>query len=259
MSDWFWSVKSTAASVNAGLDLEMPEPQWRGEQLLQAVERGEVEEATIDTSVRRLLQLLLKAGLFEQQQEEPEQGTDLPEHRTLIREAGAEGCVLLRNEQQVLPLQREHLTRVAVIGPNAQVAQIMGGGSAQVNAHYAITPLEGITTKVGDQTTVRYEQGCTNHKYQPLLDMSLLLAGREGSEPGLAIEYFNTNDVSGSPVFSETKTTSELMWFSEMPKGVDPQQFSFRATGRFTPRQTGDYTFGMVTAGLLASLSMGAS
>ena len=151
VSDWFWSVKSTAASVNAGLDLEMPEPQWRGEQLLQAVERGEVEEATIDTSVRRLLQLLVKAGLFEQQQEEPEQGTDLPEHRTLIREAGAEGCVLLRNEQQVLPLQREHLTRVAVIGPNAQVAQIMGGGSAQVNAHYAITPLEGITTKVGDQ------------------------------------------------------------------------------------------------------------
>ena len=249
VSDWFWSVKSTAASVNAGLDLEMPEPQWRGEQLLQAVERGEVEEATIDTSVRRLLQLLVKAGLFEQQQEEPEQGTDLPEHRTLIREAGAEGCVLLRNEQQVLPLQREHLTSIAVIGPNAQVAQIMGGGSAQVNAHYAITPLEGITNKVGDHTTVRYEQGCTNHKYQPLLDMSLLLAGREGSEQGLAIEYFNNSDLSGTPVWKETKTTSELMWFSEMPKGVDPKQFSFRATGRFTPRQTGDYTLGMVNAG----------
>jgi len=249
VSDWFWSVKSTAASVNAGLDLEMPEPQWRGEKLLQAVERGEVEEATIDTSVRRLLQLVLKAGLFEQQQEEPEQGIDLPKHRTLIREAGAEGCVLLRNEQQVLPLQREHLTSIAVIGPNAQVAQIMGGGSAQVNAHYAITPLEGITNKVGDHTTVRYEQGCTNHKYQPLLDMSLLLAGREGSEQGLAIEYFNNSDVSGTAVLKETKTTSELMWFSEMPKGVDPKQFSFRATGRFTPRQTGDYTLGMVNAG----------
>ncbi len=249
VSDWFWSVKSTAASVNAGLDLEMPEPEFRGEQLLQAVERGEVEEATIDTSVRRLLQLLVKAGLFAQQQEEPEQGSDLPEHRTLIREAGAEGCVLLRNEQQVLPLQREHLTSIAVIGPNARVAQIMGGGSAQVNAHYAITPLEGITNKVGDHTTVRDAQGCTNHKYQPLLDMSLLLAGREGSEQGLAIEYFNNRDLSGTPVLKETKTTSELMWFSEMPKGVDPKQFSFRATGRFTPRQTGDYTFGMVNAG----------
>src|SRR6266487_2975983 len=249
VSDWFMSVKSTATSVNAGLDVEMPSPAWRGEKLLAAVERGEVTEATIDTSVRRLLQLLVKAGLFEHPETMPEQAIDLPEHRPLIRQAAAEGCVLLRNEQHVLPIQREHLTSIAVIGPNARVAQIMGGGSAQVNAHYAISPFEGIANTVGDHTIVRDAQGCTNHKYQPLLDMSLLLAGREGSEQGLAIEYFNNSDVSGTAVLKETKTTSELMWFSEMPKGVDPKQFSFRATGRFTPRQTGDYTFGMVNAG----------
>src|SRR5947209_17664273 len=142
VSDWFMSVKSTAASVNAGLDLEMPGPKWRGEKLLEAVQRGEVEEATIDVSVRRLLQLLVKAGLFEHPEEVPEQAIDLPEHRALIREAAAEGCVLLRNEQQMLPLQREHLTSIVVLGPNAKVAQIMGGGSAQVNVHDAITPFE---------------------------------------------------------------------------------------------------------------------
>ncbi len=248
MSDWFMSVKSTSASVNAGLDLEMPSPQWRGEKLLEAVERGEVEEATLDVSVRRLLQLLVKAGLFEHPEEVPEQDSDLPEHRALIREAAAEGCVLLRNEQHILPLQREDLTSIAVIGPNAQVAQMMGGGSAQVNAHYAITPFQGIANKVGDHISVRYEQGCTNHKYQPLLEMNLLLAGKEGSEHGLAIEYFNSSDLSGTPIFKETKTTSEFMWFAEMPKGVDPQQFSLRATARFTPQETGDYTFGLVSA-----------
>ncbi len=249
VSDWFMSVKSTAASVNAGLDLEMPFPRWRGEQLLAAVERGEVTEATIDTSVRCLLQLLGKVGLFEHPEIMPEQSTDLPEHRALIRQAAAEGCVLLRNEQQVLPLQREHLTSIAVIGPNAKVAQIMGGGSAQVNAHYAITPFEGITNTAGEHASVRYEQGCTSHRYQPLLDMELLLAGKEGSEHGLAIEYFNNSTLSGAPIFKETKTTSELMWFGEMPAGVDPQKFSFRATGRFTPRETGDYTFGLVSEG----------
>src|SRR3989454_6027769 len=255
VSDWFLSVKSTAASVNAGLDLEMPSPKWRGEKLLEAVERGEVEETTLDVSVRRLLQLLVKAGLFSMEVPQtsfpetmPEQGTDLPEHRTLIRQAAAEGCVLLRNEQHVLPLQRAHLTSIAVIGPNATVAQIMGGGSAQVNAHYAITPLEGITNKVGDHTSVRYEQGCTNHKYQPLLDMSLVLAGKQGSEHGLTIEYFNNSDLSGTPILKETKTTSEFMWFGEMPKGVNPQQFSLRAIGRFSPQETGDYTFGLVSA-----------
>jgi beta-glucosidase len=249
VSDWFLSVKSTAASVNAGLDLEMPSPRWRGEKLLESVRRGEVEESTIDTSVRRLLQLLVKAGLFDQSETVPEQALDLPEHRALIRQAAAEGCVLLRNEEHVLPLQREHLTSIAVIGPNASVAQIMGGGSAQVNAHYAVTPLEGITHAAGEQISVRYEQGCTNNKYQPLLDMDLLLAGEEGSEHGLAVEYFNNSDLSGSPIFQETKTTSELMWFGEIPEGVDLQQFSIRATGRFTLRETGDYTFGLVSAG----------
>src|SRR5947209_1994827 len=255
VSDWFMSVKSTAASVKAVLELEVPSAQWRGEKLLAAVQRGEVEEATLDTSVRRLLHLLAKAGLFEYPVRaqfiapSPEQAADLPEHRALIREAAAEGCVLLRNEQHLLPLQREHLTSIAVIGPNARVAQIMGGGSAQVNVHYAITPFEGIANTAGDHVSVRYEQGCTNHRLQPLLDMSLLLAGEQGSEHGFAVEYFNNSNLSGSPVFKETKTTSEFMWFGEMPKEVDPQQFSLRATGRFTPQETGDYTFGLVSEG----------
>jgi beta-glucosidase len=249
VSDWFFSVKSTAASVNAGLDLEMPSPRWRGEKLLEAVERGEVTEATIDTSLRRLLQLLAKAGLFEHTEQVPEQAIDLPEHHALIREAGAEGIVLLKNERNLLPLQREHFTSLAMIGPNARVAQIMGGGSAQVNAHYAVTPFDGVMAKVGDHVTVRYEQGCTNYKLLPLLESVLLLAGTEETEHGFAVEFFNTPDLSGAPVHREIQPKSELSWFGEMPAGVNPRQFSLRATGRFTPRETGAYTFGLISIG----------
>ncbi len=249
ISDWFYSVKSTAASVDAGLDLEMPSPQWRGEKLLAAVERGEVAEVTIDTSVRRLLQLLVKAGLFEHPEAVPEQAIDLPEHRALIREAGAEGCVLLKNEQQILPLQREQLSSIAVIGPNARMAQIMGGGSAQVNAHYAVTPFEGIVARGGDHASVRYEQGCTNYKLLPLLESDLLLAGTQGTAHGLAVEYFTTPELAGAPIWKETQPKSELSWFGEMPGGVDPQQFALRATGRFTPRESGPHTFGLISIG----------
>ena len=206
VSDWFFSVKSTAAAVNVGLDLEMPSPRWRGEKLLEAVTLGEVAEATIDISVRRLLQLLAKAGLFEHREEVPEQAIDLPEHRTLIREAASEGIVLLKNERNLLPLQREHVTSLAIIGPNAKVAQIMGGGSAQVNAHYAITPFDGIMARIGDHVSVRYEQGCTNYKLLPLLDSELLLAGTEGTEHGFAIEFFNTLDLSGAPAHKGNPT-----------------------------------------------------
>ena len=249
ISDWFFSVKSTAASVNAGLDLEMPSPRWRGEKLLTAVERGEVTEDTVDSSVRHLLQLLVKADLFEHPEAGPEQDTDLPEHRALIREAGAEGIVLLKNEQHLLPLQRTQLTSIAVIGPNAQVAQIMGGGSAQVNAHYAITPFEGIEAKVGDHVSVSYEQGCTNYKLLPLLQRDQLLAGTEDVAHGFAVEYFATPDLEGTPILREIQPKSELSWFGEMPEGVNPQHFSLRATGRFTPQEAGTYTFGLVSVG----------
>ena len=250
MSDWFESVKSPAPFVNVGLDLEMPAPQWRGEKLLQAVQRGEVAEATIDQSMRRLLQLLIKAGLFEHPQAGPEQALDLPQHRLLVREAAAEGIVLLKNERDVLPLSRSHLSSIAVIGPNARVAQIMGGGSAQVNAQYAITPFDGIVAKVGEHVNVRYKQGCTNYKLLPLLDVGQLLAGTQGTQHGLSVEYFNTSDLSGSAVWTELSRTSELQWIGEFPPAVTPERFSIRGTARFTPRETGSYTFELVSAGL---------
>jgi beta-glucosidase len=194
--------------------------------------------------------LLDKADLFEHAQTGTEQAIDLPEHRMLVREAAAEGVVLLKNEQQILPLEAKRLTKVAVIGPNAQVAQITGGGSAQVNAHYAVTPFEGITAKVGDQANVSYEQGCTNYRLLPLLDISQVLAGEQGSESGLQVEYFNGNDFKGPSVKQEVQTSSDIMWFGGPPQEVDPQNFGAHVSSRFTPQETGSYSFSLVSAGL---------
>ncbi len=251
VSDWFAAVKSTAASVNAGLDLEMPGPPiWRGELLLQAVERGDVAESVLDESVYRLLHLLVKAGVFEQQPTDTERSIDLPEHRALIRAAGAEGIVLLKNEAQVLPLQQERLTSLAIIGPNAKVARAMGGGSAHVNAHYLVTPFDGIVASVGDSVKIGYELGCTNHKSLPLIENTLLLAGREGTEHGLTVEYFNTLDFSGTPVFQEVRNSSEIQWFALPSPAINPEQWSARCVTRFTPAETGSYAFGLTSAGL---------
>ena len=69
-------------------------------------------------------------------------------------------------------------------------------------------------------------------------------------EHGFAVEYFNTPDLSGSPVETELSQTSELMWFGGLPQPVNPEQFSVRCTARFTPQETGPYMFGLVSAGL---------
>jgi beta-glucosidase len=250
MSDWF-GTQSTAAAVNAGLDLEMPGPAtWRGEKLLQAVERGEVSEATIDESVRRLLRLVERTGVFEHPEEPPEQAIDLPEHRALAREAAAEGIVLLKNAENVLPLKSEKLTSLAIIGPNAKTARIMAGGSSQVNAHYAIAPFEAVTRRAGAGVQIEYEMGCTNHRLLPLLDAHLLGSGEQGTEHGLTVEYFDDSDLSGSPVHTEFIAGTELSWFGMLPAGINPQQFSVRASAQLVPLETGMYTFGLVSAGL---------
>lgn len=251
MSDWF-GTKSTVASINAGLDLEMPGPAaWRGEKLLQAVERGEVTVGTIDESVRRLLRLFERVGILQEGYAgQREQAIDRPEHRALIREAAGEGIVLLKNEDNVLPLQREQLKSIAIIGPNAKTARIMGGGSASINAHYAVTPYDGIIAKVGDSLTVGYELGCTNYRLLPPLDSRLLRPDATGTEHGMHIAYFNNTDLSGEPAYSTVTPRSLLNWFGQAPEGVNPQQFSVRESGYFTPEETGSYTFGLVSAGL---------
>ncbi|MDQ2888552.1 MAG: glycoside hydrolase family 3 C-terminal domain-containing protein, partial [Chloroflexota bacterium] len=113
-----------------------------------------------------------------------------------------------------------------------------------------ITPLDGITAQAGERVSVRYEQGCTNFKLLPLLDSGLLLAGSEGDEHGLAVEYFNASDLTGAVVQRETRQSSEIFWMDVFPAGVDHQHFSVRVSGRFAPQETGSYTFGLLSAGL---------
>ena len=250
MSDWFMSVKSTTASVNAGLDLEMPGPgQWRGEKLQQAVKNGEVAESKLDESVYRLLRLLQKTGQLEQPAEQAEQAIDLPEHRALIRETAAEGIVLLKNADGALPLHADKLLSVAIIGPNAQEARIMGGGSAQVNAHYRVTPYDGVVSKLGKEVAVGFSQGCTIHKMLPLADSGQFFAGQTGTEPGFEVEYFNGTEPRGTVVHTMQVPSTELAWFGPLPEGVDPAQFAVRAGGRFTPPQDGTYLLSLTSAG----------
>jgi beta-glucosidase len=246
MSDWF--ARHSLTSVEAGLDLEMPGPaRERGEKLVRAVQARQVSAAAVQESARRMLRLMARVGAFDNPTIPDEQALDLPEHRTLIRRAGAEGIVLLKNDG-ILPLDKNALTTLAVIGPNAKTAQIMGGGSAQVNAHYRVSPLEGIAAQVGQSVELGYELGCTNFKYLPLLT-SEQISSAEGL-PGLSAEYFNSSDLSGPVVFRKHVPEADLMWLGEVGPGVNPLNFSLRLTTRFTPAEAGEHLFSLVSAGL---------
>lgn len=235
MSDWFGS-RSTAPTVNAGLDLEMPGPtRDRGEKLIAAVDAGEVSRETVRARARAMLLFMERVGVLDEMPDYAERSDDRPEHRALIRKAGAEGCVLLKNDG-VLPLAPE-VGKIAVIGPNAKVAQIMGGGSSQLNPHYRISPWDGLVARIGEERLV-YAAGCQNHRWEPIIPNEV------------EVEFYASMDLSG-PVEARTRIEGSVD-FLHLPQergALDPQNFSARMRTRFTPLESGVHSFGLHAAG----------
>ena len=236
ISDWFGS-HSTVATVNAGLDLEMPGPtRDRGEKLVAAVEAGEVSRETLRSRVLNVLRLMERTGALDDHGEFVERADDRAEHRALIRRAGAEGAVLLKNANEVLPLSGAG--RIAVIGPNARVAQIMGGGSSQLNPHYRVSPWDGLVAALGEER-LGHAAGAGNNRFEPLL------------RGAFATDYFASEDLSGPVVHSDTMEEAQAFWIGRVADGkVDPLHFSARLTGQFTPGITGEHRVGIYSAGL---------
>jgi beta-glucosidase len=235
MSDWFGS-HSTAPTVNAGLDLEMPGPaRDRGAKLVAAVEAGEVSRETIRERVRAVLSVMEWTGAISDFRPFEERVDDRPENRALIRRAGTEGAVLLKNEG-VLPIAPGK--RIAVIGPNAKVAQIMGGGSSQINPHYRVSPWEGLVSALGAEN-LAYAPGCENTRYEPLLQAEL------------EVEFFGNRQLGGEVIHTEKMQGAEAFWVGRVAGGKLPaSDFSARMTGDFVPESSGNYRVGIASAGL---------
>jgi beta-glucosidase len=236
MSDWFGS-HATEQTVNAGLDLEMPGPtRDRGAKLVAAVNDGRVSRDTVRKRALNMLRLLQRTGALDDHRPHAERADDRPAHRALVRRAGAEAAVLLRNEG-VLPLSPEGTGKIAVIGPNASVAQIMGGGSAQLNPHYRVSPWDGLAAALGEERLI-HAPGATNHRWEPLLTGAL------------AADYFASSDLSGPVVHREARHDAEIMWFAPPAEGrVDPGAWSVRLTGAFTPTRSGTHRVGVTSVG----------
>ena len=242
MSDWFGS-RNTEPTVNAGLDLEMPGPtRDRGSKLVAAVAAGTVTRETLRETALNILRLMQRTGALADTDDLHERADDRPEHRALIRRAGAAGAVLLKNNG-VLPLQVDGVLplkgngKIAVIGPNAKTAQIMGGGSSQLNPHYRVSPWEGLVEKLGENR-LSYALGCTNHRWEPLL------------EGEISVEFYASEDFSGPVVHSETMHNATTFWMAPFAGGkVEPLHFSARLRATFMPEETGVHRVGLFSAG----------
>jgi beta-glucosidase len=223
LSDWYARL-STVGSITAGLDLEMPgPPRVYGDLLVKAVETGEVDEKLVDAAATRLLGVFDRLGALDDEPAEP-RSVDRPEDRALAREAAAEAMVLLKNDD-VLPLDLSSLRTLAVVGPNAESARIMGGGSASFVPHSSVPPLEALQARLGDVRIV-FEQGCDIEKTVPPVQATFDVEV-EGAEQ------------------REQRADGSLLFFG----GMRGEGASFRATAALDVDIAGPHVLSLVQVG----------
>ena len=247
VSDWGAALQ-TVENANGGLDLEMPGPAraW-GVQLRAAVDAGAVSVETIDDHVRRLLRLIERVGLNAEPVDYVERSVDKLEHRALARRAAAEGMVLIKNDDDTLPLTVEKLKTIAVIGPNAAVSQIQGGGSSGVRPHYVVNALEGLERGFGKGARIIHEPGCATHKYAPAFNPDCLVA-LDGTPGALTCETFGNEDFEGEAALSLERRGSIFLFGAIGVVGAGAGQ-SMRLSGTYRPDRDGEHVFGLVSAG----------
>jgi beta-glucosidase len=250
MSDWF-ATHSVIPAANSGLDLEMPGPaRFFGKDLLEALKKGQISLPVIDQKVRRILSLVEKSGAFEKPLSKVKI-KNTARRRKIAREAAGASFVLLKNAHQVLPLNKNVIRTLAVIGPNAALARVVGGGSSMVKPHYQISPLEGIKRFCGKTVKIRFEAGCRSNRWTPVLASTYLTTDWAAGNRGLTAEIFDNNDWQGSAALNRIDKQFSFRWFGDKPPGrkIKVDNFSLRWSGFFKAPESGHYKFGIMTEG----------
>jgi beta-glucosidase len=237
MSDWT-STYDAVAAANAGLDLEMPSGLYfNREKLLPAVQQGLVTVATIDDKIRRILRTAIQFGWLDRDQTDVSISRYNREGDQVTLDAALEGAVLLKNDRNLLPLKKEVVKSVLVVGPDAYPPVPVGGGSARVLPFHAVSFVQGMSDYFGNAAKVYYSPGVPS--LSDLADATSFTTAATGGALGLNAEYFANPDLQGQPFIS--RTDLHLDFGAPARASLPTEPLSARWTGYFNVRDAGDY------------------
>jgi beta-glucosidase len=178
MSDWA-GVHSTRGPVMGGLDLEMgtEAPSYgrffMADAFRDGLRSGEFPQSVLDDKARRNLRQMLETKAVEGR---GPGALNTKDHQLAARRIAEESFVLLKNDNNTLPLDPKQVKSVAVIGENAVMLQAYGGGSARIKTFYEITPLEGIVRRVGDRANISFSMGYSEKEDADLTNQAVKAA-----------------------------------------------------------------------------------
>jgi len=156
VTDW-WATRralrqgsTPESTIKAGLSLEMPETIiYRLDWLRKHLNAGKITEDDLNYVIKRLLKVMFQVGLFDNPKTIPKGERNTKEHQAISRKIAEEGIVLLKNDQNTLPLNLNTMKSIAVLGPNKnrKMGYMLYGGAAAVHPPFEITPLKGMKEK----------------------------------------------------------------------------------------------------------------
>jgi beta-glucosidase len=238
---------AAAMAVKAGTDLNCGDSYPA---LVKAVQQKLITEAEIDVSLERLMVARMKLGLFAPKgdvkyEEIPFSVVDSKEHQDLALASARKSMVLLKNQDQILPLSK-NLKKVAVIGPNANDLDVLLGNYNGFPSN-GITPLKGIQNKLPN-AQVSFAQGCSLAKGLPILEpipSAVLFTDKSLKTNGLNAEYFSNLEMSGSPLHKQVDKQVDFTWLLTAPfKDMSYDKYTVRWTGYLSVPESGQYALG---------------
>jgi len=231
--------EASSLAVKRGTDLECGDTY---KSLVNAVKQGLIAEAEIDLALRRLFEARFRLGMFDPPDmipyaKIPLSANDSSEHRQLALEAARESIVLLKNQNNTLPLKKD-LKSIAVIGPNADAVNVLlGNYNGQPSR--ATTPLAGIRNHVSPTTKVLHALGAA------LTEVSVVPVPASALRGGFNAEYFANKNLEGSAVLKRIDPELNFDWGMSNPgPGVPADDFSARWIGKIVPPTSGKYRLG---------------
>jgi beta-glucosidase len=240
------AASASADAVLHGTDIDCGTDAYKS--LVQAVKQGKVTEKQIDVSIKRLFMIRFRLGLFDpasmvKYAQTPASVLESTEHKAHSLKMARQSIVLLKNENNTLPLKKS-IKKIAVVGPNADNA-IAVLGNYNGTPSNIVTALQGIKNKVGNSVEVVYEKAVnfTNDTLLQYDDVSNQYSWN--GQRGIYGEYFNNRELKGEPIAKTMDAVIDKNW-QEGQIVVDTLKaynFSVRYSTDYTANSTGEITF----------------
>jgi beta-glucosidase len=257
VADWYFSTRSTVASIMAGLDINMPGgdltdsygfPDFFGEPFAESLANNTIPLSRLDDMVERIWRYMFKLGVIDH----PVNGSALvdvrtQEHLDLAQSMVEDGAVLLKNDGETLPLSSVKYSKIAVFGVGAtsqnQVSE-NHGGFVKDSTMVVQAPLAALQRRgTAEGIEVRYAEAYPGNGVFPTIPPSMFLNG------GINVSYYRTLNFSGPPAVTDFVPNITAATYPPELWEAYPDAFTAVYEGVFLPNTTGTYHFSLVGTG----------